>query len=101
MVFQIELGAALISDRRQRPLVLCDQRRICHRPGGVHQLRGDHLSGGAGARCAPRSAGVLDARPGAGYGVDRIAMSLRYRVPIAMAWSTSGAAMLITSASGV
>jgi benzoate membrane transport protein len=38
---------------------------------------------------------------GLGMGLTGIAMSLRYRVPIAMAWSTSGAAMLITSASGV
>ena len=38
---------------------------------------------------------------GLGMGVTGIAMSLRYRVPIAMAWSTSGAAMLITSAAGV
>jgi benzoate membrane transport protein len=36
-----------------------------------------------------------------GMGVSGIALSLRYRAPIAIAWSTSGAAMLITSASGV
>jgi benzoate membrane transport protein len=38
---------------------------------------------------------------GIGMGVTGVALSLRYRVPLAMAWSTSGAAMLITSAAGV
>ena len=36
-----------------------------------------------------------------GMGVTGIGLSLRYRAPIAMAWSTSGAAMLITSTAGV
>ena len=36
-----------------------------------------------------------------GMGVTGIALSLRYRAPIAIAWSTSGAALLITGASGV
>ncbi|MBA3486525.1 MAG: benzoate/H(+) symporter BenE family transporter, partial [Lysobacter sp.] len=38
---------------------------------------------------------------GLGMGITSIAFSLRYRMPIATAWSTSGAAMLITSAAGV
>ncbi len=38
---------------------------------------------------------------GLGMGVTCIALSLRYRVPIVTAWSTPGAAMLITSAAGV
>lgn len=38
---------------------------------------------------------------GLAMGISGIALSLRYRVPIATAWSTSGAAMLITSAGGV
>lgn len=38
---------------------------------------------------------------GIGMGVTCIVLSLRYRVPVVTAWSTPGAAMLITSASGV
>ena len=38
---------------------------------------------------------------GIGMGVTCIALSLRYRMPVLTAWSTPGAAMLITSASGV
>lgn len=37
---------------------------------------------------------------GIGMAVTGIALSLRYRMPIATAWSTSGAAMLLSSASG-
>jgi len=38
---------------------------------------------------------------GLGMGITSIALSLRYRVPIVTAWSTPGAAMLITTAAGV
>lgn len=38
---------------------------------------------------------------GMGMGVTSIGLSLRYRVPVATAWSTPGAAMLITTAAGV
>ena len=38
---------------------------------------------------------------GLGMGVTCIALSLRYRAPVVTAWSTPGAAMLITSAAGV
>ena len=38
---------------------------------------------------------------GLGMGVTSIALSLRYRVPVVTAWSTPGAAMLITSVAGV
>jgi benzoate membrane transport protein len=38
---------------------------------------------------------------GIGMGVTCIGLSLRYRAPVATAWSTPGAAMLITSAAGV
>lgn len=38
---------------------------------------------------------------GIGMAVTSIGLSLRYRMPIATAWSTSGAAMLITGASGI
>jgi benzoate membrane transport protein len=38
---------------------------------------------------------------GLGMGLTCIGLSLRYRVPIVTAWSTPGAAMLITSAAGV
>lgn len=38
---------------------------------------------------------------GMGMGVTGIFLSLRYKTPIAIAWSTSGAAMLITGAAGV
>ena len=38
---------------------------------------------------------------GLGMGLTGIVLSLRYHVPIVTAWSTPGAAMLITSASGV
>lgn len=38
---------------------------------------------------------------GLGMGLTSIGLSLRYRQPIATAWSTPGAAMLITSAAGV
>ncbi len=38
---------------------------------------------------------------GLGMGLTSIALSLRFRVPVLTAWSTPGAAMLITSAAGV
>jgi len=38
---------------------------------------------------------------GLGMGLTCIALSLRYRVPVVTAWSTPGAAMLITSGAGV
>nr|WP_277882478.1 benzoate/H(+) symporter BenE family transporter [Pseudanabaena sp. FACHB-2040] len=38
---------------------------------------------------------------GLGMGLTSITLSLRYRVPVVTAWSTPGAAMLITSAAGV
>ncbi len=38
---------------------------------------------------------------GLGMGATCIVLSLRYRVPVVTAWSTPGAAMLITSAAGV
>jgi len=38
---------------------------------------------------------------GIGMGVSGIALSIRYKTPITTAWSTSGAAMLVTGASGV
>jgi benzoate membrane transport protein len=38
---------------------------------------------------------------GLGMGITCITLSLRYRVPVVTAWSTPGAAMLITSAAGV
>ncbi len=38
---------------------------------------------------------------GLGMGLTSITLSLRFRVPVLTAWSTPGAAMLITSAAGV
>ncbi|NJN88827.1 MAG: hypothetical protein HC881_24280, partial [Leptolyngbyaceae cyanobacterium SL_7_1] len=38
---------------------------------------------------------------GLGMGITCITLSLRYRVPVVTAWSTPGAAMLITTAAGV
>ena len=38
---------------------------------------------------------------GLGMGLTCIGLSLRYRMPVVTAWSTPGAAMLITSAAGV
>ena len=38
---------------------------------------------------------------GLGMGLTCIALSLRYRMPVVTAWSTPGAAMLITGAAGV
>jgi len=38
---------------------------------------------------------------GFGMGITCIGLSLRYRVPVVTAWSTPGAAMLITSAAGI
>lgn len=38
---------------------------------------------------------------GLGMGVTCVGLSLRYRVPLATAWSTAGAAMLISSAGGL
>ncbi|WMN61390.1 benzoate/H(+) symporter BenE family transporter [Pseudoalteromonas xiamenensis] len=37
---------------------------------------------------------------GLGMGISGIALSIRYKTPITTAWSTSGAAMLVTGASG-
>ncbi len=38
---------------------------------------------------------------GLGIGLTSIALSLRYRIPVATAWSTPGAALLITSSNGI
>jgi benzoate membrane transport protein len=38
---------------------------------------------------------------GVGMGLTSIVLSMRFRVPVLTAWSTPGAAMLITSAAGV
>lgn len=38
---------------------------------------------------------------GIGIGVTSIGLSLRYRIPVATAWSTPGAALLITSSGGI
>ncbi len=58
-----------------------------------------------------QAAQALDATPaemgswmwalGMGMGLTSIGLSLRYRVPVVTAWSTPGAAMLITAAAGV
>jgi len=49
----------------------------------------------------PREIGSWMWALGLGMGLTCIALSLRYRVPVVTAWSTPGAAMLITSAAGV
>ena len=57
---------------------------------------------------AARALGATDAEIGSwmlalgvAIGVTSIGLSLRYRVPVLTAWSTPGAAMLVTSVSGV
>lgn len=58
----------------------------------------------AAARAAgatPEQAGSWMWALGLGMGVTSIALSLRYRVPVLTAWSTPGAALLITSVAGV
>jgi len=50
---------------------------------------------------SPREIGSWMFALGLGMGLTCILLSLRYRVPIVTAWSTPGAAMLITSAAGV
>lgn len=49
----------------------------------------------------PAQAGSWMLALGVGMGATCIALSLRYRVPIVTAWSTPGAAMLVTAAAGV
>jgi benzoate membrane transport protein len=58
-----------------------------------------------------QAAGALGATPaqigswmlalGIGMGVPGVALSLRYRAPVVLAWSTPGAALLVTSAAGL
>lgn len=50
---------------------------------------------------SPEQVGSWMLALGMGMGITGIGLSLWYRMPIATAWSTSGAAMLITSASGI
>lgn len=50
---------------------------------------------------SPREIGSWMWALGLGMGVTCIGLSLRYRTPLATAWSTSGAAMLIASGAGV
>ena len=50
---------------------------------------------------SPREIGSWIWALGLGMGLNSIVLSLRYRVPIITAWSTPGAAMLITSGAGV
>lgn len=50
---------------------------------------------------SPHEIGSWIGALGLGMGATSIALSLRYRVPVLTAWSTPGAAMLITAAAGV
>lgn len=50
---------------------------------------------------SPSEVGSWMCALGLGMGLTCIVLSLRYRIPVVTAWSTPGAAMLITSASGV
>jgi benzoate membrane transport protein len=56
-------------------------------------------AGAAGASAAQVSSWKLAL--GVGMGLTCILLSLRYRVPVVTAWSTSGAALLVTSAAGL
>jgi benzoate membrane transport protein len=53
------------------------------------------------AGAGPREIGSWMGALGLGMGLTCILLSLRYRVPVVTAWSTPGAAMLITATSGV
>ena len=53
------------------------------------------------AGAGPREIGSWMAALGLGMGLTCILLSLRYRVPVVTAWSTPGAAMLITGVAGV
>ena len=55
----------------------------------------------AAAGAGPREIGSWMGALGIGMGVTCILLSLRYRVPVVTAWSTPGAAMLITGVAGV
>jgi benzoate membrane transport protein len=50
---------------------------------------------------SPSEVGSWMCALGLGMGLTCILLSLRYRIPVVTAWSTPGAAMLITSAAGV
>lgn len=52
-------------------------------------------------RASPTEIGSWMCALGLGMGLTSILLSLRYRVPVVTAWSTPGAAMLITTAAGV
>ncbi|MBD2104963.1 benzoate/H(+) symporter BenE family transporter [Leptolyngbya sp. FACHB-261] len=52
-------------------------------------------------QASPAEIGSWMCALGLGMGLTSITLSLRYRVPVVTAWSTPGAAMLITSAAGV
>ena len=52
-------------------------------------------------RASPTEIGSWMFALGLGMGLTCIVLSLRYRVPVVTAWSTPGAAMLITTAAGV
>ncbi len=69
---------------------------------GLHQFAGADLPGrtGGAARAACRVSSWLWSLF-AGMAVCSIGLSLRYRTPITVAWSTPGAALLITSLGGV
>ncbi|MFZ9677297.1 MAG: benzoate/H(+) symporter BenE family transporter [Quisquiliibacterium sp.] len=53
------------------------------------------------AGAGPREIGSWIGALGLGMGLTCILLSLRYRMPVVTAWSTPGAAMLITATSGV
>jgi benzoate membrane transport protein len=53
------------------------------------------------AGATPAQAGSWMWALGIGMGLTSIGLSLRYRVPVLIAWSTPGAALLITSVAGV
>jgi benzoate membrane transport protein len=52
-------------------------------------------------QASPTEIGSWIAALGLGMGITCIVLSLRYRIPVVTAWSTPGAAMLITAAAGV
>ena len=70
--------------------------------GGLHQLGRDRVRGGARRGRDAGADRVLDVGARHGHGAhDCIVLSLRYRMPVLTAWSTPGAALLITSVGGV
>ena len=84
-----------------RYLALGDRRRVHRNDDRLHQFPGADVQAGQAAGLTSGQISSWIWVISIGMAVCSIGLSLRYRTPITIAWSTPGAALLITSLGGV